>query len=399
MVSLWFFLFFVLNVASCSAPSKAITSLKRNLKEFEASSSIDSTANVSRKLKSRFLDFERIFLKWGRRPADLNCAWAPSIPVDRRTDKSRLRIVSYNAEWLFLYGGSGNIKCPGTGCPWEDISNAQNHFTNTIELLTKLDGDIVHFNEVEDCRVLRVLMDLLPSNHGYRAYLVPGTDTMTGQNVGILTKIDPYRNLIRTDKRKRYPVKGSTCNIVSLETTFKRKKRKSMGVSKHYLTHFRIGSLKILLAGAHFIAHPNDKSRCSRREAQAAVLAEFISNESTLHGAEIIVTGDFNDHDRAVVGANGAIPLSSVLEILKNGANLQSAVSLIPDAISRFSSWHDINGNCIDDGRTEHSLIDHVLVSPSLASRISSVWIDHNTTSSCFKRMSDHWPIIVDFRT
>jgi hypothetical protein len=45
------------------------------------------------------------------------------------------------------------------------------------------------------------------------------------------------------------------------------------------------------------------------------------------------------------VGANGAIPLSSVLEILKNGANLQSAVSLIPDAISRYSSWYDINGN------------------------------------------------------
>ena len=68
-----------------------------------------------------------------------------------------------------------------------------------LNYFVKIDADIVHFNEVEDCRVLRLLMDMLPG-HGYRAYLVPGTDNMTGQNVGVLTRIDPpatYRQRLK----------------------------------------------------------------------------------------------------------------------------------------------------------------------------------------------------------
>lgn len=35
------------------------------------------------------------------------------------------------------------------------------------------------------------------NNHGYVPYLLKGTDTATGQNVGILTRIDPISNLQR----------------------------------------------------------------------------------------------------------------------------------------------------------------------------------------------------------
>ena len=64
-------------------------------------------------------------------------------------------------------------------------------------------------------------MDLLPSGHGYRAYLVPGTDHMTGQNVGILSRIDPSRDLRRIESRKLYPVPGSTCGASSVHFVFK----------------------------------------------------------------------------------------------------------------------------------------------------------------------------------
>ena len=348
------------------------------------------------------------FEKWAKRSNNLNCAWAPEVPIDRRPDPSKLRIVSYNAEWLFLYGGGGSIKCPGKGCPWVTDEEARYHILRTAELLTKLDADIVHLNEVENCRVLRVLMDLLPLNHGYRAYLVPGTDSITGQNVGLLTRIDPSSNLKRTEERKAYPIIGSKCGTKSShfsKNSQGNKRSGTMGLSKHYLTHFNVplidnGFLKIVWAGAHFIAKPDNSDRCFRREAQASVLADFITKEcSKFSGAEVIITGDLNDHDEEVLGANNIAPISSVLKILKAPKRLESAASFVPNPLRRYTSWHDINANCVDDGAKEHSLIDHTLISPGLAKLVLSVWMDHNRTTSCTERVSDHWPLIIDLKT
>ena len=347
-------------------------------------------------------NFDSVFADWKRKPATFDCSLAPKFPKDRRQNRQKLRIASYNAEWLFLFGGSGSVTCPGKDCPWKDLYQARDHILQTIKLILKLDADIIHFNEVEDCRVLRVLMDLLPENHGYRAYLVPGTDNMTGQNVGILTRIDPLINLKRTEARKSYPVLGSTCGSGPSYVSYSRGKQRggTMGLSKHYLTHFQVGDTKIIWAGAHFIAHPGNLDRCVRREAQAAVLADFIEKESNgQQKVEVIVTGDLNDHDDEIKGANNAAPLSSVLRILKQDRNLQTSASFISKPLDRYTSWHDINGNCLDDGPTEHSLIDHVLISPGLAERVVSVWMDHNSTVSCQQRPSDHWPIIIDFLT
>ena len=364
---------------------------------------IENHLHSNKRIEEKILrkdDFESIYVKWGRRPANFNCAWAPKKPSDRRHDARKLRIMSYNAEWLFLYGGSGSIQCPGLGCPWDNLSKARDHFRQTVDLLLKINADIVHLNEVEDCRVLHVLMDLLPAGHGYRAYLVAGTDTMTGQNVGILTRIDPSYDLKRSESRKPYPVPESTCGVSSSYISYSNGKKRSgtMGLSKHYLTCFQIGDMKISWAGAHFIAHPNSVDRCVRREAQAAVLAEFIGNEPHLIDSEVIITGDLNDHDEEVLGANNVFPLSSALRILKTcKVGLINGMSLVNDPLKRYTSWHDMNSNCIDDGSSEHSLIDHVLISPGLAKHIVSVWIDHNRTVSCENRVSDHWPIIIDF--
>lgn len=48
----------------------------------------------------------------------VDCQAAPVTPEDRREDKSKLVLMNYNAEWLFLFGGSGGIKCPSDACPW-----------------------------------------------------------------------------------------------------------------------------------------------------------------------------------------------------------------------------------------------------------------------------------------
>ena len=47
-----------------------------------------------------------------------SCSTAPKHPQDRRKDKTKFSFMNYNAEWLFLNGGSGSMKCPGT-CTWK----------------------------------------------------------------------------------------------------------------------------------------------------------------------------------------------------------------------------------------------------------------------------------------
>lgn len=46
------------------------------------------------------------------------CFEPPKIPGDRRRDKEHLKIANFNAEWLFLYGGRGGMRCPAESCPW-----------------------------------------------------------------------------------------------------------------------------------------------------------------------------------------------------------------------------------------------------------------------------------------
>lgn len=46
--------------------------------------------------------------------AQTECPQAPESPQDRRSDKSKLTIATYNGEWLFM----DRYNCPGTGCPW-----------------------------------------------------------------------------------------------------------------------------------------------------------------------------------------------------------------------------------------------------------------------------------------
>lgn len=46
------------------------------------------------------------------------CFRVPRKAGDRRRDKNHLSIVNFNAEWLFLRGGTGQIVCPSESCPW-----------------------------------------------------------------------------------------------------------------------------------------------------------------------------------------------------------------------------------------------------------------------------------------
>lgn len=305
-------------------------------------------------------------------------------------DKTKLRFGQYNVELLFLKAGTSVLVCPGNDCDWKNETIAQSHVQHVAEMIKKLDADIINLNEVQECSVLEAIIELIPEMN-YKPYLVPGKDTFTGENAGILTRIDPMENLVRTEATQDYPVEHSTCPPPITKGT--------TGNSKHYQTRFNVTGLDapLTLVATHLLAMPDDPKRCYSREAQAQILADEFLKKAKAAGDHIIMTGDMNDFDISVKDSNSNVPISSSLAILRDSSDLTNVASLIADQNERYSDWYDRDRDCVDRAGNEHSLIDHVLVSPKLFSKVKTVRVDHSYEQTCSCIYSDHWPVVVDF--
>lgn len=328
--------------------------------------------------------------------SDTECPLVPPVKEgtnDRRTNQNNLRLVQYNVEWLFIdyYSGSD---CPGNGCTWKNESEAEIHMNAVAEIVEALKPDIIHFCEIEGCDELKMVEYLLEENTDYLPFLKKGTDTGTGQNVGILSKIDPVKDLYRTDQKYNYPINGSKCGYSGPTT--------STGVSKHLITEFRINDVNIAFIGAHLIAIPTDPARCAQREAQVSILQEVIYGYM-LKDYEVIMMGDFNDYDGEVLDLNSDKPTSHVLDILKgkygDRAGEYELFSVAENIVQneRYSDWWDSDDNCNTNSVHDYSMIDHILISSGLRKHISNVSIYHSYKEFCGKYNSDHYPVIVDF--
>ncbi|CAM9623694.1 unnamed protein product, partial [Phaeothamnion confervicola] len=334
--------------------------------------------------------------------------------TDRRKDRSKLRISTFNADYLFSDCGSH-----WKGCPWPDKMAAKVHLQNIARTIGALDADIVNICEVHSCHELTQLTELMKP-HGYTSYLISaGTDHATGQNVGLLTRVDPAAALQRSSKRAAFPLPGSPCGYLGDPDT--------TGVSKHQLATFslRVGggsgksgvsngegggggksgvsneepdtAVWITLVGAHLVAQPTDPERCAKREAQAVVLRAALEPHLAA-GREVILFGDLNDFDGGVVDSSGNQPSSRVLEILKG--------NVVPDGGSgiarqeRYTDWWDRDGDCRVSGPGELSMLDHVLVTSGLRRAVTRATVVHSaygaacTNSTRF--VSDHWPVLVE---
>jgi exonuclease III len=312
---------------------------------------------------------------------------------------STLRIMQYNVEWLFLKTYNG---CPGTSCSWPNVNDATTHLQKVANVIRTFNPDIMNLCEVEGCYELEQLNALLGG--AYTPYLLFGTDTSTGQNVGILTKYSPSVSLQRTSATHAYPVAGSHCNYTGSPG--------SSGVSKHYYTTYKINNMTIYFVGAHLLAIPTEPSRCASREAQASVLQTLIVQ--LLGGIDpvtrqvvannsigLIVAGDMNDYDAEIEDANGNQPTSIVVDILKGNAGdyalayeLHSVAAQV-DRSQRYTDWWDPNGDCVATDN-EMSMIDHVLMTPNLMDLVQKVTIPHPYPEYCGTYDSDHYPILVD---
>ena len=309
---------------------------------------------------------------------------------DRRNNKDKLRLVQYNVEWLFIDYYSP-MNCPGSGCTWVNQSEAETHMDYVSKVVKQLNPDIINFCEVEGCDELNILKDKLDPS--YVPYLKKGTDTSTGQNVGMLTRVDPQINLYRTEVKYNYPIPGSKCGYTGSAG--------SSGVSKHYITEFKFNGYDIAFIAAHLLAIPTDPSRCAQREAQASVLQNVIFGYVN-KGYEVIMIGDFNDYDAEVLDMNSNKPTSRVLDILKGYQGDLSglyelhnvAEEIVKD--QRFSDWWDSDNNCNTASQQDYSMIDHILVTDAIRKNIANVCIYHGYDEYCGKYNSDHYPVVLD---
>ena len=251
-----------------------------------------------------------------------------------------------------------------------------------------MNPDIINFCEVEGCDELHMLADKLDGT--YIPYLKKGTDSSTGQNVGLLTRVDPLISLYRTEQKYTYPVAGSNCNVAG-----------STGVSKHYITEFSWNNYHVALIAAHLIAIPSDVGRCAQREAQAAILQNVIYNYIQ-KDYEVIMLGDFNDYDAEVSDINGDKPISMALDILKgNRGEFAGKYQLYNIAEEmkqeeRYSDWWDSDNNCDTSSQRDYSMIDHILVTSSIKKNIANAFIYHGYDEYCGKYNSDHFPVVID---
>ena len=326
---------------------------------------------------------------------DTQCPYTLTNPEDRRIEKSKLRLVQYNIEWMFVDIYSN---CPGTSCTWINQSEAITHMDYISKIINDLNPDIINFCEIEGCDELEMLISR--TNTQFKPYLLKGTDSATGQNVGMLTLLDPITNLSRTENKITYPIPESNCGYTGSES---QESQGSQGVSKHYITKFKFNGLNVGMISAHLLAIPTDTQRCLEREAQAQVLQEQIYLLVS-QGYEVIMIGDLNDWDNLIPDLNSNIPISSVLDILKgnkgtyqNKYQLKSIGEKIPQ-VNRYSEYWDANGDCLVTSN-EFSMIDHILLTPNLYNKISNAFAyqvyPHSCTSTTYN--SDHDPVVVDF--
>lgn len=293
-------------------------------------------------------------------------------------------LAQYNVEWLFTEPCSS---CPGI-CTWNTSSEQYTHLNTIQDVLKTMDADTVHMCEVQSCTQLE---QVKPSTE-YNSYMIQGDDTYTGQNVGLITKIDPVDSLTRTEERVSYPIPSSQCGYTGEPGT--------VGVTKHMITRFIIQNTSIYLIGAHLLSDPNDPYACARREAQAQVL-QYKIQSFIEDGHEVVVIGDLNDYDGVYLDVNNNVPNSQVLDILKGNSGYATNYTLytIADKIlqdARYTEWYDENMNCKSE-LNEFSMIDHILVSKKMWNYIDTVVFYHIYSEECNTYQSDHYPILVSF--
>ncbi|MEM8997703.1 MAG: endonuclease/exonuclease/phosphatase family protein [Acidobacteriota bacterium] len=294
---------------------------------------------------------------------------AASAPSGGSEAVRELSLLHWNVEFLWdgvaPEDGEADLDFAWRGSP----EKAEAHMEEIAETLRRVDADLVNLTEVEGPDALDLFNRRHLAGHGYRPYLVEGTDTATGQDVALLSR----HELLSFGRDTRRGRSGTT--------------RK--GVSKHYVGTLDLdtvaGRKRLGLVGLHLLAGPTRSNRKGPREAQADAIRGMAA-ELAGQGRSMVVWGDFNDFDGSVDDAKASRPITRVLEWVRgldperDDDDLVNVMGRAPQR-DRYTSR----------GRYRNA-IDHVLLSPDLADAVTSVEFLHDAPGS------GHSPILVRLR-
>ena len=296
---------------------------------------------------------------------------------DNRIDKTKLRLLQYNVE--FLFSDSTVIDCPGKDCDWKTDYTQDKHFVQISKIIKELKPDIFNLCEINTNVILNELTNSL-NDDSYNYYLSKSYPNVLDQSVGIITRIKPL-NLYRTNDVENYPIPDSNCKYTESNKT---------NLIKHYISKFYINGMNVIIIGVHLKAFPNFPESCSKREAEALIIQKIILKY--YKNNEIIVIGDFNDFDNEIKDTENNRANSKVLDIVKgnDGYNpinykLYNTAEFI-DKDKRYSYFNP------------RSMIDHILVTEKLKRYIKDVFVYTECDDDINKQYnSDHYPVVVDF--
>lgn len=308
---------------------------------------------------------------------------SPTYAEDRRADKSQLVILNWNVEFLWdglpPEEGSSEIKFAHRGNP--ELAEAK--MGRIAKIIRNANPDIINLDEVENFDALKLFNERHLAGMGYRAYFKNGRDTFTGQDVGLLTRIDPDEPLWREDR------KGESGDV-----------RKS--ASKNYTAKFTVNGERIALIGVHFLSRPLDRRRLHDRQAQAdSILRRAIELDD--EGYHVIIAGDINDYDgsREASDHQSNQPITNVIARLRGmdeadpEDDLVNVAQFVPKRRRYTCHWDKDNDGKIDE-RDELTSIDHILLAPELAERVDDAEIINRFDPA---GISDHFPIVVTIET
>ena len=299
--------------------------------------------------------------------------------ADRRPDKATLTVMTLNTEFMWdgLSPEEGQVDFSRKGSETE----AAEHMEDIAEIIRAGNPDIVHLVEVENKQAVDKLNTDYLAGSNYKVYFKKGKDTFTGQDVALLTRIDP-------DIFDRDDGKGQSGNV-------------SKGVSKNLYATFTIGQTKIAVIGLHFLARPNAEYRRLPRQAQADLICKR-AKKLFDQGYLLIILGDFNDYDGETDSRDhiDSMPVTNVLSMIKGlgtdstNDDLFNAAQLVPKA-SRYTAFWDQNENGHIEADRELTSIDHILISNGLDEKVDLVDINHSHDP---REVTDHYPVVVRLR-
>ncbi len=308
-----------------------------------------------------------------------------------------LRIVTFNAEILTAPGvRAGQLQ----RFRWETARKA--HFERVAAIVEALNPDVLNLVEVTSKEGVDLLVDILHEKGltDYRGYHVENSDTYTGMDVALISKVKPdevdgqsIRSIYSEQEDPTWRQSFSFPGRSGSPT------RRTTSLSRNGVYLLTVDGHKLGFLGLHLKSNPSDDYANAKRTAQVEIAKRVLHQEIVGRGYTPIVLGDLNDYDPDVPDRDETrSTVTTVLRDLKNfdsataGAELENVAKRIPRQADRYTSLWDRNENGAEDPFDAFTMIDHVLLAKELMPFVKRAFIFHCVDL----RISDHRAIVVD---